>query len=1497
MPSLLSLFGSKKKAKSSTGGSSSVPARAPVKFDDGEAGGGSTKAKHENGGSNGSLSGRIATLRRRSSLGKPYDVPSRHAGPSAPKLDLPFTYMDGRKVGEESLTIRGVGEKVALQDEEREILGRMRLNEEDVKLCWEMVGKALTHTGASQPGLMLPCRPETNMTVQLYILALCALAIDSRRLSSFPTISDQFSQPPTDQTAVWRERLVAAAEDNVHPYDLAEVLKYTIRRFADPSLRPLIDPARYQEFVNEERAQSYSVDAYKRILVPRMAATSSAYLHEIFEVCSALVTHADENGMSANKLAYLLGWWVLCAQVDKDGWEELYKGWLAAGRTMLHLFYAWIRSQSTLSQLPTRLLELVKDYPSSAISSPVTGSEASTSNTLRRTLCVTLSCEGPLGKAFQSPDQLLEAAVRSDIEKHTAVPLYQSLIDRTRGKPSSLLHENSLRSLCHFDDSYAQQATPPFTEAEAGPNHPKVEEEPLYRPFLTTPTKQRSPGSPTWKQKPGDSSVSPRASDTSPGASFGTATTPVAQMRKHSSMSLLSEDSGSLWDNFKASGFGDSPNTASELGVGLSPTKKSSPAPASGSRRPSQQKKELSTLDGTDRETKRFRTAPPCTVLSEEIIAIDDTFISFVEDAQLDSPVVANWPRFALVRLGQPVKNQEEEREDPIEWLLITAVVKAKPDVTPIVSPPSTPFEPMESPPIVRPGSSMSTRTNSGSSRGFKDLAGSIKRSTSFQPSQGLRKGFFGMSSFNLSRHSTAASGELPTLAEQAKAAETVERPTPVSPMKSAHSEPSEMGEILATAPTSTLATTEGSQRESKQEVISNNEPASAPTSSIVAGPSSNTSASDWRYSGEGAAHIVFSYRGTSPEYLGQVLRINKLQFSAEASRRVTAEDPQKVWREALLPQLLPAVSLLQSSEVVLDTSWSKSLLAGADTLRPKNRITDGPATDAMQSQVHGLLMEDTTSNGITEGSITLALEIKPKWGFLPSPKRIVPGEAANIKSKICRFCLHTHFRGETSAVPYCPLDLYSGDEDRVKKAIQALGAGWEGSNGKANNWRVFMDGNRIEPNQIGQLPLLKGETEPVTRVVQLVASVLLASPTLPKLKELQATLDATDISDLATRFATAHPNSPMLDPSVIPVPTTDELIAFVELYRADPNAGKAEDSWTMRQRFIAYALSAIFKDCSVFVKMTLKRVNGDEDHWEVARGSERVKVVDLDLKPIHNLGKWYERDEEIWRYWAKTHRPSLDDNDATASTEKGKLDQEVHRTPGGSTTSGLHGVSTGRTSDAAERSVLNQSYGDPVEMVHDTGDQPQKAAERTSSPSPSVDPFVPITGDQTLEAVTAHHGDVEELADNRVASPTTDGEFYTPTGTLTPQISIEGHARTSIRDGDWTEPTADPAGAAASSASYPFQLGQPVAITSADPVESSGQLQSSSLSAPSPTEDRDERSNGPSPSESRDVLTPLPVVSHGTVIPGTSDPAPIMPLLGEAIPHTPHELTTIAEV
>jgi len=95
---------------------------------------------------------------------------------------------------------------------------------------------------------------------------------------------------------------------------------------------------------------------------------------------------------------------------------------------------------------------------------------------------------------------------------------------------------------------------------------------------------------------------------------------------------------------------------------------------------------------------------------------------------------------------------------------------------------------------------------------------------------------------------------------------------------------------------------------------------------------------------------------------------------------------------------------------------------------------------------------------------------MQPKWGFKPNAVSLAE-TSRSVKSRVCRFCMKKHADKKKSPgahVPsYCPLELYSPDQEKVKKALYALWDDWEQSNGTINMLRIFVNGKVLRPNEV----------------------------------------------------------------------------------------------------------------------------------------------------------------------------------------------------------------------------------------------------------------------------------------------------------------------------------------------------------------------------------------------------------------------------------------------
>ncbi|KAG2148206.1 inositol-pentakisphosphate 2-kinase [Suillus bovinus] len=403
------------------------------------------------------------------------------------------------------------------------------------------------------------------------------------------------------------------------------------------------------------------------------------------------------------------------------------------------------------------------------------------------------------------------------------------------------------------------------------------------------------------------------------------------------------------------------------------------------------------------------------------------------------------------------------------------------------------------------------------------------------------------------------------------------------------------------------------------------------------------TKPEDWTYISEGGATIVFSYRGPhNVQFSDHVLRLRKVTHrSSDNTLDIDTEqpdDPMIAFQENIISKLVPSKFLPSLVMVVLDEHWLRSLVVLRDGDRPAGR------RQMDQIDVHrkkGVLATDLI------GGLSIAMEIKPKWGFLPTECHLSP-ETVALKTAVCRFCMHMSFKMEQGYVgtAYCPLDLFSCDETRVRKALDALWAGWYESDGSLNNLRFFVEGRMTKPDDDYLVQSLARffTADKSTDLQNLresfasfLAQALLDSPVLSLLSTLQRTLDILDIEGLSKLYTQTLPGFPCDGlGSSVPDPSMEEWEDFVKVYQSDyhywnhtiPSPGH------LRHYLMAYLLSATFKDCSIIIRPKSAQI-----------GSFDIKIIDMDIKRMNRLGKWEKLDRQIVEYYksSRSQRRCID--------------------------------------------------------------------------------------------------------------------------------------------------------------------------------------------------------------------------------------------------------------
>ncbi|KAH8092504.1 inositol-pentakisphosphate 2-kinase [Cristinia sonorae] len=401
-----------------------------------------------------------------------------------------------------------------------------------------------------------------------------------------------------------------------------------------------------------------------------------------------------------------------------------------------------------------------------------------------------------------------------------------------------------------------------------------------------------------------------------------------------------------------------------------------------------------------------------------------------------------------------------------------------------------------------------------------------------------------------------------------------------------------------------------------------------------------STPPADWKYISEGGSSIVFSYIGTSADFIGTALRLrkidNRLPYTEYADGVEESDDPSILFQHRIIEKLVEPQYLPRLESVETDRAWLEQLAKQTEEKRPADRR----ATDRIDAgRKKAVLATDLV------GGLGWAVEIKPKWGFLPTPKYLSK-TTAPVKTQTCRFCMHSHMKtteSEDAALGYCPLDLYSGDEDRVRKALHTLWDIWIGSSGSVNNLKVFVEGGMLKPSTLpstlrplaGQILSSEDESPDLDTLRDAFTSallpVLLKTPVLGLLSKYQREFDVLDIEGLSALWKQA--NQPLGSPDVPPPvlgaglkqPSLEEIEAFVEIYLAKHSTMDHDhpDTANLKYYCIAYLLSASFKDCSIIIR--LQPTKDEVEPWR-----KTITVIDLDVKSMDRLHKWEKLDQKI---------------------------------------------------------------------------------------------------------------------------------------------------------------------------------------------------------------------------------------------------------------------------
>uniref|UniRef100_A0A096M3H3 Inositol-pentakisphosphate 2-kinase n=1 Tax=Poecilia formosa TaxID=48698 RepID=A0A096M3H3_POEFO len=213
----------------------------------------------------------------------------------------------------------------------------------------------------------------------------------------------------------------------------------------------------------------------------------------------------------------------------------------------------------------------------------------------------------------------------------------------------------------------------------------------------------------------------------------------------------------------------------------------------------------------------------------------------------------------------------------------------------------------------------------------------------------------------------------------------------------------------------------------------------------------------DWKYHGEGNKSLVVSHVQKCVLFHCMQWLNNINQTAEQAFRQIQ----NIVDFTSNVMSCLLGEKFVHSGEVVrLPLEFVRQLSIKIQHQRPAWRC------DKVMDIYSGcaLCLPNLTSPTLHQPTPTppLCIEIKPKCGFLPSPKHV----SKDIKTRVCRYCMHQHYKVANGKWKrrslYCPLDLFSGNRQRMHFAIRHL------IEEPQNNLKVFKGGQCIYSSKEG---------------------------------------------------------------------------------------------------------------------------------------------------------------------------------------------------------------------------------------------------------------------------------------------------------------------------------------------------------------------------------------------------------------------------------------------
>ncbi|XP_045539228.1 inositol-pentakisphosphate 2-kinase isoform X1 [Papilio machaon] len=384
-----------------------------------------------------------------------------------------------------------------------------------------------------------------------------------------------------------------------------------------------------------------------------------------------------------------------------------------------------------------------------------------------------------------------------------------------------------------------------------------------------------------------------------------------------------------------------------------------------------------------------------------------------------------------------------------------------------------------------------------------------------------------------------------------------------------------------------------------------------------------------WKYINEGNVHIVLQILNSD-----YVLRLIKEDCK---TKKFNISESVEFVNSVMIP-LIFSDKKYQEEIVEISSEEIVELTKSLHKFRPKNRIYKSIMTTAIKAP--NLTM-------VTSNADNFCIEIKPKEGFLANSLK---------RYSKCYYCMKQFLKLSENHIQhisnYCPLDLFSGDTDRMKFALKSL------IDNPQNNFKFFKNANVIYKENISNnnFETVLNEVDMFGKSVNLfldfVIEILLSDgksditvlPTVEtnSISKSQHCRDGNNLKN--NTFLYKLLDLQRLSENFIYTPNmcdevdyVKEILKRIETQNLDLlNADHRKIFLTWDPLYLAL-ISAIVKDCSIMLSFT---TNINNEYPKVTVGGRKMSyklgVTDLEPKPAKVLHKRCETEKKLLDIYAK---------------------------------------------------------------------------------------------------------------------------------------------------------------------------------------------------------------------------------------------------------------------